>query len=81
MAHICSKESLPFVIGGDFNIMRRPDDKNIDNFDTRWPKLFNTMIETLQLKEIVMFDRHYTWAGSDNNPTYEKLDRVLVLGA
>jgi endonuclease/exonuclease/phosphatase family metal-dependent hydrolase len=78
MAHIYSKESLPFVIGGDFNILRRPDDKNIDNFDTRWPKLFNTMIETLQLKEIVMFDRHYTWAASDNNPTYEKLDRVLV---
>jgi hypothetical protein len=50
LAHICSRESLAFVIGGDFNIMRHPDDKNTDNFDTRWPNLFNVVIETLQLK-------------------------------
>jgi exonuclease III len=50
LAHICSRESLPFVIGGDFNIMRHLDDKNTDNFDTRWPNRFNAVIETLQLK-------------------------------
>jgi hypothetical protein len=78
MAHICSKESLPFVIAGDFNIMRHPDDKNTDNFNTRWPNLFNAVIETLQLKEFVMSGRQYMWAGPGDNPTYEKLDRVLV---
>jgi hypothetical protein len=36
------------------------------------------VIETLQLKEIVMSDRQYMWVGLGDNPTYEKLDRVLV---
>jgi hypothetical protein len=78
MAHICLTESLPFVIEGDFNIMRHPDDKNTDNFNIRWPNLFNAVIETLQLKEIVMSGRQYMWVGPGDNPTYKKLDRVLV---
>jgi hypothetical protein len=80
MAHICSKESLPYVIGGggDFNIMRHPDDKNTDNFNMRWPNLFNAVTEALQLKEILMSGQQYTWAGPRDNPTYEKLDRVFA---
>jgi hypothetical protein len=58
--------------------MRHPDDKSTNNFDTRWLNLFNAVLETLQLKEIVMFGRQYTWAGPGDNPTYKKLDRVLV---
>ena len=77
-AHTCSRESLPYIIGGDFNITRHPDDKSTDNFDTKWPNLFNAVIETLDLKEIVMSGRQYTWAGPRDEPTYEKLDRVLV---
>jgi hypothetical protein len=34
MAHTCSRESLPYIIGGDLNIMRHPDDKSTYNFDT-----------------------------------------------
>jgi hypothetical protein len=35
MAYVCSKGTLPYIIGGDFNIMRRPEDKNKDNFDLK----------------------------------------------
>ena len=58
--------------------MRHPEDKSIYNFDTKWPNLFNAVIETLDLKEIVMSGRQYTWVGPGDEPTYEKLDRVLV---
>jgi hypothetical protein len=58
--------------------MRHPDDKNTDNFDTRWPNLFNAVIETLQLKEIVMPSRQYMWVRPGDSLTYEKLGRVLV---
>jgi hypothetical protein len=44
----------PICNRGDFNIMRHLDDKNTDNFETRWSNLFNAMIKTLQLKEIDM---------------------------
>jgi hypothetical protein len=40
--------------------------------------MFNAVIESLDLKEIVMSGRQFTWAGPGDNPTYEKLDRVLV---
>jgi hypothetical protein len=76
--YTCSKENLPFLIGGDFNIMRKPEDKSSGDFDNKWPSLFNAVIESLDLREIVMTGRQYTWAGSGDNPTYEKIDRISV---
>jgi exonuclease III len=35
IVRVCSKEALPIVIGGDFNIIRRPDEKNNDNYNDR----------------------------------------------
>jgi hypothetical protein len=58
--------------------MRRLEDKSSGNFDPKWSSLFNAVIESLDLREIVMTGREYTWAGPGDNPTFEKLDRVLV---
>jgi hypothetical protein len=58
--------------------MRRPEDKSSENFDPKWPDIFNAVIESLDLRKIVMTGRQYTWAGPGDNPTFEKLDRVLV---
>jgi hypothetical protein len=52
--------------------------KNNDRFEGRWPFLFNVVIDRLDLREIDMFDRKFTWANSRTVPTYERLDRVLV---
>jgi hypothetical protein len=78
LANTCSRETLPFIIGGDFNIMQKPEDKSTGDFDNKWPSFFNVVIESLDLREIIMTGRLYTWAGSGDNPTYEKLDRILV---
>ena len=75
---MASHETLPILIGGDFNILRSPHEKNKDNFDHRWPFLFNAIIDGLNLKELEMPGRQFTWANNLPNPTYEKLDRVLV---
>jgi hypothetical protein len=74
----CSKVSLPLLVGGDFNIIRNPSEKNNDNYDDRWPFLFNAVIDGLNLREIEMSGRKFTWANSRSVPTYEKLDRVLA---
>ena len=58
--------------------MRQLEDKNKDIFDPRWPNLLNAVIESLELREIVMPGRQYTWAGPKDDATYEKLGRVLV---
>jgi hypothetical protein len=58
--------------------MRGPEDKSNDNFDPRWPNLFNDVIEHLELKEIEMLGRQFTWADNLDAPTFKKLDRVLT---
>jgi hypothetical protein len=40
--------------------------------------VFNAIIESLNLREIALSGRQFTWASRRGNPTYEKLDRVLV---
>jgi exonuclease III len=78
LVRVCEAESLPMLVGGDFNIMRRKEDKSNNNFDTRWPFIFNAIIESLDLREIALSGRQFTWASCRDTPTYEKLDRVLA---
>ena len=78
LVRICGSEQLPILVGGDFNVIRRSDEKNSDNFDGRWSFMFNTIIESLDLREIELSGRKFTWANALPNPTFEKLDRVLA---
>jgi len=66
------------MVGGDFNIIRNPSEKNNDRYNSRWPLLFNACIETLNLRELELSGRKFTWANSAEHPTFERLDRILV---
>ncbi|WVZ64948.1 hypothetical protein U9M48_014390 [Paspalum notatum var. saurae] len=63
-ARFLHKEILPYLNGGEFNIMHSPEDKNKDNFDKKWPDLLNKVIQSLDLREINMSSLHYTWASN-----------------
>jgi len=78
LVRTCQQNTLPTLIGGDFNIMRHIKEKNKDNFNPRWPFLFNAVIDSFDLREIELTGQQFTWANSLTDPTYEKLDRVLV---
>ena len=58
--------------------MRHSKEKNKDNFNLRWPFLFNAVIDSFDLREIDLSGRQYTFANSLSDPTYEKLDRALM---
>jgi hypothetical protein len=77
MVHMCNHEQFPILIGGDFNILRNPSEKNNDNFEHQWSFLFNSVIGGLNLRELEMSGSKFTWANALPNPTYEKLDRIL----
>ena len=66
------------IIGGDFNIMRGPQEKSKGNFANRWPFLFNAVIDAYNLRELELSGRQFTWANNLSNQTFEKLDRILV---
>jgi hypothetical protein len=40
--------------------------------------VFNAIIAHLNLKEIALSGRQFSWASRRDEPTYEKLDRVLA---
>ena len=78
MVNLAKDNPHPLIIGGDFNLLRFPFEKSKGRFDNRWPLLFNAVIDSLNLREISMVGRQFTWAYSLPEPTYEKLDRVLM---
>jgi hypothetical protein len=69
---------LPFLVGGYFNIIRNPSKKNNSRYNNKWALLFNAIIEMLNLRELELIGRKYTWANYAEVPTHEKLDRILV---
>jgi len=77
LVQLCSKETLPILIGGDFNIIRGPQEKNNANYNDRWPFLFNAIIDAFNLRELELSGRQFTWANNLEIPTFEKLDRIL----
>src|SRR3954468_10987240 len=76
---MCGDERLPILVGGDFNIIRRREEKTNDNFDERWSFMFNMIIESLDLREIDLTGRQYTWANSLLNPTYKNNVCVSII--
>jgi hypothetical protein len=78
LVRTCESKTIPLLLAGDFNIFRKPEDKSNENFNPRWPFIFNAIIENLNLREIALSGRQFTWASRRETPTYEKLDRVLA---
>jgi hypothetical protein len=59
-------------------LLRFPFEKSKGQFDDHWPFLFNVVIDSLDLREVSMVGRQFTWANNLPDPTYEKLDRILM---
>lgn len=70
--------SSPWMITVDFNLLLDPTDKNRRNVNQRNMGRFRRFVEDMQLKDIPIHGRRYTWSNEYDNPTFEKLDRVLV---
>jgi endonuclease/exonuclease/phosphatase family metal-dependent hydrolase len=78
LARLCDSESVPLLVGGDFNIIRNQKEKNNNRYNDRWSSLFNVVINSLDLRELELSGRQFTWANNLQVPKYEKLDRILV---
>jgi hypothetical protein len=72
---------LPILIGGDFNLVRKVEDKSSGNVDIHLMEAFNDMINTTSLRESHRTGSRYTWTNKQNPPIMCVLDRVLVSNA
>lgn len=78
LGHLASGISCPWTIMGDFNIPLRPSDKSTTNFNMFEANLFSSTINTLQLQDLPLLDRRYTWSNQQDEPILVRLDRALA---
>lgn len=66
------------LIGGDFNILRFSEEKNKNFHGNRFTDMFNWIINTYDLRDLLLNGGMFTWSNNQLDPTLEKLDRVLM---
>lgn len=69
--------SGPWLLFGDFNLIRSPDEKNNDNFRHSLAARFNDVIDQLSLLELPLLDRLFTWSNKQESPVLARLDRAF----
>ncbi|PNT71466.1 hypothetical protein BRADI_2g27916v3, partial [Brachypodium distachyon] len=71
----------PWIIMGDFNLLRSHEDKNSGSFRQAEADKFNDTINALALLELPLLDRRFTWTNNRESPILEKIDRVFINNA
>ena len=67
-----------WVVPGDFNLILDVADKSNDNINRRMMGWFRRVLGDLDLKELYLNGRRYTWSNKRDSPTMEKLDQVFA---
>lgn len=69
---------LPILLGGDFNLVRKIEEKSSGNVDLHMMDAFNEMINVTELREIQRTGSRFTWSNKQTPPIMCVLDMVLV---
>jgi len=78
LASFCGGCQVPYVIGGDFNLIRFSSEKNKVCSISKHSKNFNSIIACYDIMDLGMAGGKFTWSNNQSPPTLERLDRVLV---
>jgi mannosylglycoprotein endo-beta-mannosidase len=71
LVHVLNVNSFPFMVGGDFNLVRRSSERNKVKKLSKWSALFNSIIEHWGLKELALSGRSFTWSNNQVDPLFE----------
>jgi exonuclease III len=66
-----------WMVCGDFNIIYRAHDKNNSRLNRRMMNHFQRFIDEVELLELNLHGRLYTWSNEREDPTMERIDRVF----
>jgi hypothetical protein len=72
--NISMPDSVDWLIVGDFNMYRNPEDRNREGANTHDMLNFNNAISSLGVVEIPLHGRKYTWTNKQHPPLLERLD-------
>lgn len=73
-----SDRESPSITGGDFNIVRGPEDKSNGVVDFNWCDKFNSWIDECGILELHVLGRKFTWANNQDNLVMSLIDKMFV---
>lgn len=63
---------------GDFNLIYQAADKSYDRLNRRSMRRFRRALDDIQLDELYLHGRLYTWSNERRRPTLERIDRAFA---
>lgn len=78
LKNIQMPDDIDWLLLGDFNLMRSPDNRNKPGGDLTEMFLFNEAISALRLVELPLNGRKFTWTNKQPEPLLERLDRFFT---
>lgn len=78
LAAVCDECVGPWLLIGDFNLILDKNDKNNARINCCNLRLFRRAVAELELQDIHLHGRAYTWSNERDCPTMVKLDRTLA---
>jgi exonuclease III len=68
----------PWVVVGDFNLIMYASEKNNDILNRAMMARFRRFAQHLELRDLYMHGRKFTWSNERASPTMTRIDRAMV---
>jgi hypothetical protein len=68
-----------WAVGGDFNLIYKAEDQSNTNLDRSMMGQFRRFFNDLELQELALSGRRFTWSNECEAPTLVRLDRGFLL--
>jgi exonuclease III len=81
LKNVSMPDNLKWLIVGDFNLIRRPENRNKEGGNLQEMMAFNETISFLGLVELPLRGCKYTWTNKHQSPLLERLDWFFVSNA
>lgn len=80
LIYVRDQVNLPWILAGDFNLVRWMVDRSGIMREFELMDLFNDFIRQSGLVDVPLSNRLFTWSNKRPQPSFSKIDRVLISG-
>lgn len=74
----CADSTGLTILCGDFNLIYQAVDRSNDHLNLRSMRRFRRAIDDMQVDELYLHGRLFTWSNEHRQPTFERIDRVFA---
>lgn len=74
---VSAASSQPLLLCGDFNMIYKAQDKNNDRLNLRAMRRFLRTLDDIQVEELFLHGRLYTWSNHRRRPTLERINHAF----